>query len=107
MKNQIETRTVAVLSTAHLSYGTCLWARQQIVSDLQDPEMPLSIDLSETMHGWFMYCDDLFPQYECPDDVKAALLNIIEWAKRHDFQYIIFDLHADIVSDLPTYEWSE
>ena len=87
----VETRTMPVISSAHLS--------------------PTTLDYMGSRHhskwpmggGVFDYGFLLYAHEEAPENTPADLLPIYEWAVSHGWTYILIDRDADTVADLPQY----
>lgn len=88
----------AIISTWHLSEATA-----KRLDDTPAAEWPCRGG-PYCYYGWFVYAheenlgngDDAIP-----NDLFAAMT----WARKHGFEYILFDCDADTVEGLTTYNW--
>jgi len=88
-------RTLLDLSTAHLSQETC--------RDLNSYE---GVTAYETKYGWLMY----IPAQDAAElahngDWPPELLPIVNLARTHGCDYILFDRDAPETNLLPTFDW--
>lgn len=94
----METLTIPVISTAHLTKEVA-----QLLTDKGD-ENP-HISCAAWQYGYFLYLDEP----EIPEggaDIQC-LIDIRDWLRRNRFSdcWVRLDCDADAVDGLPTYDW--
>lgn len=93
-----ETRRLVVLSTSHVSEATA-----KRFDETKADEWPC-VGGPYAYYGWFVYAHEEnfgIGMDAIPDD----LLAVMQWARRHRFEYILFDCDAETVDELPVYDW--
>lgn len=102
----IITRRFLSLSTGHVSPGTRDWLNEQssLVTDLQEnPNGPHpKIHILPSVYGWIFVADrDGVEHLNWPDEIKAIARKAIEL----NCDWVELDCDADIMKDLPTWDW--
>jgi hypothetical protein len=93
----LETRKTLCLSTAHVSETTANMLNTTSYEKWPVCGGPWSF-------GWMMYAHD--EQLDAGDiPFPNDLWDCCCFARKHGFDYIIFDQDADPVEDLPKYSW--
>lgn len=53
-------------------------------------------------YGWFV---DV-PEYDCGREQRPADINtVMDYARKHDCEWIKFDCDGELLSDLPKFDW--
>lgn len=89
----LEVRKFLTLSTAHVTDDT-----RRILDETKVSDWP--VFGFRGAYGWVVYAHDE-SDWEIPQD----LWGVCEYARKNDCDYIMFDADADIIDDLPHYEW--
>lgn len=94
------------LSNHHVSLATSFWLRQQGLRAAQvesDADPFPAITLGATPYGWFIYVPTVekLQAPDIPPDLKAVL----EYAHAKGFSYLLFDRDAELIEELPTFDW--
>ena len=100
----METRSFAVISTAHIQFETSRWLHQQgevAAEHWRHPDTRPAIHVASHVYGWLIYCDDEPANLDCPEEIK----DIMRFVKKSGHDYVLLDRDADAVDDLPTWEW--
>lgn len=84
------------LSTAHLSREDT--EALDSFAEEGSTKGPLT---SATPYGWFMYASE---EPEIDPDLTPNLLKIVEYARKHDCVYVLFDADAEVDEALPVFE---
>lgn len=84
--DKLEINKMLVISTGHLSKET--GENMSIYSCMKRDE------------GWLVYCNDIARE-EFPDDLLAC----VDFAKKNQCDYLMFDRDADTVRGLHFYDW--
>lgn len=92
-------RSVLELSTAHLpeEYGS------ELSNESLDKQMYLSADALEC--GFLLWLPSDPEDYYEGEDIPPEIVRVMTYARSHGAQYVRFDRDAEIVPDLPTWEW--
>lgn len=96
----LETRSVVVLTTAHVSEATA-----QALSSGTLPLLMRFCVLRNFEEGWLIDARRLaaFRHEKVPE--FSDLLEICAWAVKNGFDWIEFDRDAESVESLPVYDW--
>lgn len=95
MMTRLETYKMLALSTSHLRYAT---ARQL---DNDHPKAwAKDLYFGRSEYGWFVSTVTI-PIQKFPDDLREAL----DFARRHDCTYVMFDRDVEPIAELPTFDW--
>jgi hypothetical protein len=93
-----EIRKFVVVSTAHVSEATA-----KSLDDHPNTKWPcLGGPYGE--YGWFLYAHDENSGPE-RDAIPDDLFEVMTWARRRGFAYILLDCDADEVGGLPIHRW--
>ncbi len=86
------------VSSGHLSVETWTWLDAQTDADLVRASAHRHAEIlgGRTRHGWFVYASEA-PVEPIPADLAA----IMRRARRHDCEYVLFDVDARLSKDLP------
>lgn len=93
-----ETRRFVVISTAHVSEATA-----KRLDNTSPKEWPC-VGGPYGEYGWFLYAHDENAGVG-PDAIPDELFDVMSWARRQGFDYILFDYDADQVAELPAFDW--
>jgi hypothetical protein len=84
------TSQIIRLSTRHITGDASLWLSFQANTN----------SVVYTPSGWCVFVADL-------DDmpgIPASMQTIVTWCRTNGIQYVLFDVGADIIDELPVYE---
>lgn len=84
-------------STAHLSPASRGWLEDGVA---RTADQPLAW-VAGTPFGWFVWADE-YPDEAVPTDLAA----IMQHARRHGAEYVLFDADAAEDAALPSFDWS-
>ncbi len=87
------------LSTAHLRPTTHVWLDEHGRRTAADRKSAVRW-VAMTRYGWFVYADE----EPTDDDFPADLIACMQFSRKHQCGYILFDADAVAVPELPTYE---
>lgn len=90
----VETRTIPVISTAHIKLETLNW-----MDATPHKDWPMGGGVWD--YGYLLYAHD-----EPPEGTPAELAAIYDWAIAGGWNYILLDCDADTVEGLATYPHS-
>ncbi len=94
----LETRRFVVISTAHVSEATA-----KRLNSTPPKHWPcLGGPYGE--YGWFLHAHDENAGVGS-DAIPDELFDVMIWARRQRFDYILFDCDADQVAELPAFDW--
>ena len=101
MDNNLEIDKMITISTGHIKEDTALALEREVKYELN--KIPLSI-YNKAEFGWFIFVPDKndFEEENIPND----LLDCINFAIKHDYNWLCLDCDGLIVPDLKTYDWS-
>lgn len=89
----IETRKFLTLSTAHVTNETRLILDESPIKDWP-------VFGFQGVYGWVIYAHD-----EDYLEIPRDLWGVCEYARKNGCDYIMFDADADMIEELPHYEW--
>jgi hypothetical protein len=87
------------LSTAHICRDTADWL-SVLADDLRANGGDNRI-IHDFTHGWFFSVTAFDTHDGTPEDLKV----VIGWAREQDCQYVMLDADAEVLPELPTYDW--
>ena len=88
-----EIRKFLTLSTAHVTNETRL-----ILDETSTKDWP--VFGFGGVYGWVIYAHD-----ENLGEIPEDLWRVIEYARANGCDYVMFDADADMIEELPHYEW--
>lgn len=89
-----EIRNFLTLSTGHVTKAT-----SEMLDNTKLENWPVFGGIISTV-GWFMYAHE-----ETEQENPADLLVVFEYARKHNCPYVMFDCDADVIDELPFYDW--
>lgn len=92
MTKRPDIRKMLMLSTGHVT-----WETSKL---LDDPQNPWVMTSQWGTYGWFVYAHD-----DNLDEMPGELAHIMRYARVHGCEYILFDCDADVIDDLPVFQW--
>lgn len=90
----MEIRKALCLSTSHVTRETAA-----LLDSNEARQFKRIIGGDYDNAGWFIYCSQ--EQGDIPDD----LFRVMQFALQHDCQHLLFDRDADLIAELPWWEW--
>lgn len=94
----LETHRFVVISTAHIRETTA-----ELLDNTPVKEWPC-LGGTYGEYGWFLYAHDENAGVD-PDVIPSELFDVMTWARKQGCNYILFDIDADEVEDLPAFDW--
>ena len=91
----METPKMLVLSTSHVTAATA-----RLLDHTPRPDWPVSGG-PHGLYGWFCYAHDEDPQGNIP----LEMMNVFWFARENECDYVLFDRDADVIDELPVWEW--
>jgi hypothetical protein len=97
----LEITKMLVLSTSHITAETAqlLEDRERAAIDTTSDRLPVFYSKSE--YGWFVYVSEDAEDQGYPSD----MVEVLRYARSNDCGWLMFDCDADVIEDLPAYEW--
>lgn len=89
----LEIRKFLTLSTAHVTDDT-----RRILDESKLTDWP--VFGFQGVFGWVIFCHE-----EKDETIPEDLWRVLEYARAKGCEYVMFDADADMIDDLPTYEW--
>lgn len=96
--NTLEVRRFVVISTGHVTEKTA-----RFLDTTPAPQWPFAGGQYGD-YGWFVYAHD----ENCgvgADAIPDDLFDVMTWARRSGFDYILLDCDGETVDGLATHEW--
>jgi hypothetical protein len=95
-------RNMLHISTAHIARETAE-ALGGLKDHTQAPLFDLVTYTPWSDYGWIFYCGDVEGGFE---EEHPDLAEVLAFACERGFDYIKLDCDADIIDDLPKYQWT-
>lgn len=92
-------RNFLILSTSHIKQET---AEELDCAEYYSGNSSVLAGGPFSEYGWFMYAQDCNPDGKVPSE----LMDVFAYANAHDCDYVLFDRDAEVIEELPTWEWS-
>lgn len=102
--SDIETHTLIVLSTAHITQTTGIWLEKQgslFAGNFTDPFSWPDLSMGLTPYGWLVYVTQESVENALPGDLSQVL----NFAHERGAAYVLLDRDGGTIEELPTYEW--
>ncbi len=93
----MEITKMLTVSTAHISYATA--------KKLSDKGYRKQMDIAvfeKSIYGWLVHCD---PTLEGREGITDDLWRCMELANKNGCEWLCLDSDAQIIDDLPVYDW--
>lgn len=98
-KQKHKVNNMLTVSTAHIKPKTAKWLERQW--EIFDSSI---IVFSKGVYGWFVFVDYQEPE-EVYEELPEDLTILFRMAVEYNCDWLCLDRDADIVPDLPVYEW--
>lgn len=91
----METHNLLILSTSHVTAATAMRLTDGPVSDWPVSGAPYG------PYGWFCYAHD----EDVEGNIPVEMMNVFRFARVNGCGYVLFDRDADVIDELPTWDW--
>ena len=95
----MEISKMLTLSTGHITRDTANLLES--LADEYEDIIGSPIIYKKGDYGWFVHIPEELDEYSIPYD----LLQVLEFAKRHDCDWLCLDCDGQEIEFLPQYEW--
>ena len=93
----MEKYTMLGLSTGHVTEATAKMLDNEDLSIVVYPK---------SEYGWFVHVPTYEPDFEdCKTDLPEDLRACLDWARKHNAEWLMFDRDAELDEELPVYDW--
>src|SRR4051812_23741863 len=97
----MEIHKMLVISTSHVSRETARLIDYPVKRGASSASLGIPVTFGKGKYGWFVRVPEGEPDWQCPSDLK----HVLAFARRHRCEWIMFDQDADVLPELPAFDW--